>query len=277
MNTVRWSSSLYKVLRNVFAWILSLMMFIPLLLIVINSFKDRVQASSMGIELPTSWHWSNYAVVIQEGKLIQSFLNSLLYAGASTIIGIVVSALAAYVLARNNTKLHRFLYFFLIMGIAMPINFVTLTKVMQLTQLINTQLGIIILLAVHSIPFSVFLIYGFVGSVPRELDEAGIVDGCTPFKLFYMIVLPLLKPVAATVGILNFMGAWSDFVLPLYYLNSSDYWPMTLAVYNFFGMYQVNWNLVSADIVLTTLPVIVIYLLGQKYIITGMTSGSVKG
>lgn len=268
---------LLQALRNGFAWVLSIIMFVPLLLILVNSFKDRVGANSMSMELPTKLHWSNYATVIEEGKLVQSFFNSLLYTTASTVLGIALASIAAYVFARNATRLNRFLYFFIIMGIAMPINFVTLTKVMQVTNLMNSQLGIIILLAVMSIPFSVFLIYGFVSSVPRELDEAGIVDGCPPFRLFYSIILPLLTPVIVTVSILNFMGSWNDFVLPLYYLNDTEKWPMTLAVYNFFGRFQVNWNLVSADIVLTTLPVIVIYLLGQRYIIAGMTSGSVKG
>jgi raffinose/stachyose/melibiose transport system permease protein len=265
------------IIRNVFIWLLSLFMFVPFVLILINSLKDQSQASSMGIDLPTSLHWDNYSVVIEKGKLLQSFINSIMYASLSSVLSVVLSALAAYVLSRNRTKLNRFLYFFVILGIAMPVNFVTLTKVMQITHLINSQLGIIILYSVMAIPFSVFLIYGFVSSVPRELDEAGIVDGCKPFRLFYSIVLPLLKPVAITVIILNFLNSWNDFVLALYYLNSSTKWPMTLAVYNFFGQFQVSWNLVSADIALTTLPVLIIYLLGQRYIIAGMTAGSVKG
>jgi raffinose/stachyose/melibiose transport system permease protein len=265
------------IIKNVFTWLLSLLMVIPFVLILINSFKDQSQASSMGIDLPTSFHWNNYSIVIEKGKLLQSFINSMLYASASSVLSVVLAALAAYVLSRNRTKLNKFIYFFIILGIAMPVNFVTLTKVMQFTHLINTQIGIIILYAVLSLPFSVFLIFGFVSSVPKELDEAGIVDGCKPFRLFYSIVLPLLKPVIITVAILNFLNSWNDFVMALYYLNSSANWPMTLAVYNFFGQFQVSWNLVSADIVLTTLPVLVIYLLGQRYIITGMTAGSVKG
>lgn len=271
------TGTIRSLFKNGFAWALSLIMFVPLFLVAVNSLKDQTQASSMGIDLPRTLHWSNYAVVIEQGKLLRSFFNSAMYASLSTVLGIALASIAAYIYARNGTRLNRAMFFFLIMGIAMPTNFVTLTKVMQLTQLNNTQLGIIILYAVGSIPFSVFLIHGFIGSVPRELDEAGIVDGCPPFKLFYMIVLPLLKPVIITVAILNFMGSWNDFILPLYYLNSSEKWPMTLAVYNFFGRFQVNWNLVSADIVLTTLPVIVVYLLGQRYIIAGMTAGSVKG
>ncbi|MBZ0294964.1 MAG: carbohydrate ABC transporter permease, partial [Anaerolineae bacterium] len=135
----------------------------------------------------------------------------------------------------------------------------------------------VILYSATQIPFSVFLMYGFIDSVPRELDEAAIIDGCGSVKLFFRIILPLLTPVLVTAGILNFLGVWNDFLLPLYFLNSSTHWPMTLAVYNFFGQYQQDWNLVSADILLTILPVIVIYLVGQRFILSGLSSGAVKG
>jgi raffinose/stachyose/melibiose transport system permease protein len=150
-------------------------------------------------------------------------------------------------------------------------------KVMQLTQLINTQLGIIFLYAAYRIPFSVFVIYAFVETIPREIDEAAIIDGCSPSQLFLTIIFPLLKPAWVTVAVLNFLDFWSEFVMPLYFLSSSDKWPMTLAVYNFFGIYEANWNLVSADVVLTILPVVLVYLLGQRYIISGMAAGAVKG
>ena len=109
------------------------------------------------------------------------------------------------------------------------------------------------------------------------LDEAAIIDGCGPIRLFYSVILPLLAPVIVTAAVLNFVGIWNDFLLPLYYLNNSGYWPMTLAVYNFFGQFQQDWNLVSADIVLTVLPVLLIYLLGQRFIVSGLTAGAVKG
>lgn len=259
------------------AILITLVMFTPIYLVTVNSLKDRVQASSMGIELPTELHWENFATVIEKGKLGSAFANSLQYATISTIIGVLLSASAAYVLSRNRTKFNRFLYFLIIMGIAMPINFVTLTKIMQVTQLINTQIGIIILYAATQIPFSVFVIYAFVESIPRELDEAATIEGCNPLQLFAFIIFPLLTPALVTTAILNFLGVWSEFLLPIYFLNSSDKWPMTLAIYNFFGQFQADWSLVSADIVLTILPVIIIYLFGQRYIISGLTSGAVKG
>jgi len=266
-----------NVIKNSVTCLISLVMFVPILLIFINSLKDKYESSSMSISLPKSIHLENYATVINEGKLIESFSNSMMYSVVSIILGIIVTTMAAYVISRNKTKLNKFMYFFIVLGLAMPINFVTLMKVMQFTHLLNTRLGICLLYAAVKIPFSVFVIYGFIGTIPKDIDEAGIIDGSGPLTLFFKIIMPLLKPVIVTVGILNFLDAWNEFVLPLYFLNSTSKWPMTLAVYNFFGQFASSWNLVCADIVLTSLPVIIIYLIGQKYIVAGMTSGSVKG
>ncbi|MCB0070322.1 MAG: carbohydrate ABC transporter permease [Caldilineaceae bacterium] len=264
-------------LNHSLAAIASLIMFIPVYLVVVNSVKTQAEAASMNARLPTSLNWSNFTTVVEKGKLVTAFGNSVLYSVSATVLGITLAALAAYVLSRNRTRFNRAVYFFIIMGIAMPTNFVTLTKVMQMVHLINTQLGIIVLYAASSIPFSVFLIYAFVETIPRELDEAAIIDGCSPFRLFFAVIYPLLTPVLVTAGVLNLLGIWNEFLLPLYYLNRSTYWPMTLAVYNFFGQFQSDWSLVSADILLTILPVIIIYLFAQRFILTGMTAGSVKG
>src|SRR5512133_1268478 len=265
-----------RLFNNLLAVLVSLVMFIPVYLVFVNALKTKAQASSMGPELPTVLQWNNFLTVIEKGKLLGAFGNSLLYAFAATAIGITASALAAYVLSRNRTRFNRFIYFFLVMGIAMPTNFVTLTKVMQWTQLNNTQLGIILLYAATQIPFSVFLIYAFIETLPRELDEAAIIDGCSPIQLFFSVIYPLLTPVLITSAVLNILGIWNEFLMPLYYLNRRTYWPMTLAVYNFFGQFQADWSLVSADVVLTILPVILIYLLAQRFILSGMVAGAVK-
>ena len=262
---------------NLLAILISMVMFVPIYLLIVNSLKDEVQSRAMGPEFPTSIHLENYLTVIEQGKLGVAFVNSLLYATGATILVVIFSTTTAFVLSRNRSPINRFLYFFIILGIAMPINYVTLTKVMQATHLINTVVGIIILYAATKIPFGVFLIYAFIESIPKEIDEAAIIDGCSPFTLFSTIIFPLLTPAWVTTAILSFLDFWSEFILPLYFLQSSAKWPMTLAVYNFFGMFEHRWNLVSADIVLTILPVIVVYLIGQRYIISGMTSGAVKG
>jgi raffinose/stachyose/melibiose transport system permease protein len=254
-----------------------LIMVIPVYLIVVNSLKTSAEASSMSAALPATLHVENFSTVISAGKLATSFFNSVVYATSSTIIGTLFAAMAAFVLSRNRTRFNRFLYFFITLGIALPANYFTLTKVMQITHLINTRVGMTILYAAGQIPFGVFLIYGFLDTVPRELDDAAIIDGCGPFQLFFQVIFPLLMPVLVTTAVLSFLGAWNNFILPLYYLNSTANWPMTLSVYTFFGQYQQDWNLVSGDIFMTFLPVIVVYLAAQRYILSGMTVGAVKG
>lgn len=232
----------------------------------------------MNLSLPTlPIPWENFATVIEKGKLVTSFLNSLTYSFGSVVLCSVLAVMAAYVLSRNATRLNKILFMFLVLGITLPINYVALTKVMLFLHLNNTKLGIILLYAAMQLPFSVFLMHGFVARIPIELDEAAVIDGCGCVKLFFWIVMPLLRPVLATVFVLTFLNTWNEFVSPLYFLSSSDKWPMTLSVYNFFGMYFKDWNLVCADILLTSLPVILVYLLGQKYIVSGMTAGAVKG
>ena len=269
--------TLQKFTKNSLAVVISLIMITPVYLVFANALKTKVQASSMGVELPTEIQWQNFATVIEKGKLATTFGNSLLYALVATLISTTLAALAAYALSRNRTRFNRAIYFFIIAGIAIPTNFVTLTKVMQLTHLINTKLGIIVLYAATHIPINVFLIYAFIETIPRELDEAAIIDGCSPLRLFTSVIYPLLTPVLVTAAVLNLIDFWNEFLLPLYYLNRTTNWPMTLGIYNFFGQYQSDWSLVSADIVLTILPVIIIYLIAQRFIFSGMTAGAVKG
>lgn len=268
---------MFAVITNIIAWLISAVCLIPLLLILVNAFKDSKAASAMALTLPTSLHFENFMLVIEKGKLLASFLNSVVYSVGSVALCTILAALAAYVLSRNATRLNRILYLFLVLGITMPINYVALTKVMMTLHLNNTRQGIILLYTAMQLPFSVFLIHGFVAKIPVDLDEAAVIDGCGPVRLFFKVVLPLLKPALATVIVLVFLNTWNEFVSPLYFLSSSTAWPMTLSVYNFFGMYFKDWNLVCADILLTSMPVIAVYLFGQKYIVTGMTAGSVKG
>ncbi len=269
---------LQAIISNIIAWLFSAICLIPLLLILFNSLKDKKASAAMNLHLPRiPIQWENFVTVVEKGKLLTSFLNSLIYSAGAVVLCVFLAALAAYVLSRNQTRINHFLYMFLVLGITLPINYVALTKVLQFLHLNNTTLGIILLYTAMQLPFMTFLIHGFVAKVPVELDEAGVIDGCGPHSLFFLIVFPMLKPAIATATVLTFLNTWNEFVSPLYFLNRSEQWPMTLSVYNFFGMYFKDWNLVCADIVLTSLPVLLVYLLGQKYIVSGMTAGAVKG
>lgn len=271
------SNKLAFLIKNILSWLVTLVMLVPLALIVINSFKTKNEANKMTLALPTEWVFDNFSTVIEKGKLVGGFFNSMIYAGGSTLLAVTFAAMAAYMFSRRQTKASRAAYFYLVLGIVIPINFISLMKVMQILQINNTRLGIVLLYTAIQLPFMTFLIYGFIAKLPIELDEAGILDGCGPLRLFFSIIFPLLKPVLISASVLCFLNTWNEFVLPLYFLNSTTKWPMTLAVYSFFGQFDRYWNLICADILLTSLPVIVIYLACQKYIIGGQTAGAVKG
>lgn len=275
--SVKMSKRIGIIIGNVVAVIISAIVLIPLLVLFVNSFKASAEANRMTLSLPTTWMFQNYAIVVEKGKLVSSFLNGLLYATCSVVIIVIVVSAAAFVISRNQKGVNRFLYYFIISGIAMPINNVALMKVMQMFHLVNTRIGIILLYAAINIPLSLFLSYGFISTIPREIDEAAVIDGCTPNQLFIKVIAPLMKPIVSTLFVLDFMAVWNDFTMPLYYLNNSGKWPMTLAVYNFFGAFENSWNLVAADIMLTLAPVLLIFVSGQKYIVGGVSSGAVKG
>ena len=265
------------VLKQLLCICLSLIVLAPLYLVLINSFKTKSESARMQLSLPTQWVFSNYADVFKKAKLMTGFTNSMIYAFVSTTAGVLLCAMAAYVLSRKRTKINNFIYYFFICGLFFPVNYITLVRVFQWMNLTNTRLGIILVFTGAMIPFCVFTIYSFVETIPKELDEAAVIDGAKPTGLFFRVVLPLLKPTIMTCFILQFMGVWNDFLTPLYLSSKSKLHPMTMSVYQFFGKEGSNWNYVFADIVLTVIPVVAVYGLGQRYIIGGVTAGAVKG
>lgn len=265
-----------SILKQVIFLILSFVVIAPFYMVFVNSFKSKSDAARMGLGLPKEWLLSNYLEVIEKGKLIQGFMNSMIYATIATTIGVIICAMAAFVISRKNTKLNRFIYYFVLCGLFFPVNYVTLVRVFQKMQLTDTRQGIIITFMSAMIPFCIFTIRNFVLSIPIEMDEAAVIDGAGPNVLFFKVIVPLLKPTLVTCFILQFMGVWSDFLTPLYLSSKSKLFPMTMAVYQFFGKNTSQWNYIFADIILTCLPVMIIYMLGQRYLVSGLTSGAVK-
>lgn len=266
-----------KVLLNFVAIIVTLSVLIPLLLIVYTSFKGGIDAKSLSFSIPEEWDFSNFSTVIKKGKLGTAFVNSLLYSAVGSFITVLFSSSAAYYFSRRKSKISEMFYLLIVLGIVLPVNYVTLMKVMQILHLNNTRIGIIFLYISAQTPFLVFLIYGFVSKIPREIDEAAVIDGCGPIKLFFYVIFPLLKPILITAFVLCFLNMWNEFIMPLYFLNATEKWPMTLAVYNFFGQFGYQWQYICADVLLTSLPVVILYLICQKQIVGGQTAGSVKG
>ncbi|MDD3402766.1 MAG: carbohydrate ABC transporter permease [Hespellia sp.] len=264
-------------IKAIVLWGISILVVIPLLIILFNSFKTQSESVAMELSLPTRWMFENYTTVLEEVNIGRAFMNSMIVSIATVLIATVGAALCAFVLARRKTKFHKFIYMFFLVGLVAPLNMVPAVLVLQKFGLMNSLLGLILLYSALVTPFTIFLYYGFINSIPKELDEAAIIDGCHAMSLFWRIVFPLLKPVTVTVVILNFMNAWNDFITPFYVMNSSDKMPMTTMVYSFFGQFQRSWHYVSVIMVMILVPIIIVYAIGQKYIIAGMTAGAVKG
>ncbi|WP_313637118.1 carbohydrate ABC transporter permease [Paenibacillus sp. FSL K6-0276] len=266
-----------NITKEVFAWVLSLVILVPFLMVLLNSVKSVTEAATMSLALPTEIKFSNYVEVLKDKRIYTSFFNSLFLSTAASLITLIVSSMAAFVISRNRSRFNMVIYSIFLLGLVAPMNYVTTMKVMQILNIINTYTGVYLLYSAIFIPFTVFLYFGFIGSIPKELDEAAVIDGCKGGGLFYKIIFPLLKPVTVTAVIINFLNCWNDFVIPLYFLNSSGKWGMIMVMYNYFSTYISSWNLVSAAMILNLLPIIIVYAIGQKYIISGMTAGAVKG
>jgi raffinose/stachyose/melibiose transport system permease protein len=274
---VRRRRSLARILLAVILWAISISIVAPFWMMLIGSVKDAREAAVPGITLPSTWHFDNYSVVFRRGGIARALYNSLLTTGLSVVLTVVVSAAAALYLARVGTRMTRLIYNSFSIGLIAPLSMIPTIKLMQFLHINNTFASVILLMCALNIPLSVFLCTGFVKTIPRELDEASAIDGCTSFGLLRRVILPLMLPVVMTTAIIVFMGVWNSFMIPLYFLNNSSKWTLPLTVYNFFGQYSRDWNLVFADLVITSLPVLAFYLVAQRYIISGMTAGAVKG
>jgi raffinose/stachyose/melibiose transport system permease protein len=248
----------------------------PFGVIILNSFKNKKEAAEMTLSLPTDWNIiNNYSEVLQTG-IVKAFGNSCFITLLSVTLIIVTTALAAFVLQRRATKAMSRLTSLFIIGLIIPGQIIPTYIICNYLHL-STFLGAAVVLTAANIPLGVFMYIGFLKSIPSSIDEAAIVDGCNSLQLFFKVIFPLLKPMTITLFILNFMNIWNDFGTTIYFLNSSENYTLTLTIYNYFSTHSSDWNLVFADVVAVSLPVIIIYFSAQKHIMSGMTSGAVKG
>lgn len=256
--------------------VISILYLIPAWLVLVNSLKDSKAANKLSIGLPSDFKFENYITVFKEGNVFRSLINGVFIASVSVFLVILFSSIAAFVIARRKSKTTEFVFSLIVAGLIVPGAIIPSFIVLKVLGLLNTYAGLIFMYTTYCLPVSVFLYAGFIKSVPKELDEASVMDGCGSLRLFFQIVFPLLKPVTITVVVFNFMGIWNDIQTQLF-LAGSDKWTMPMTVYSFYGKYSQNWNLVFADVIITILPILGLYIFGQKYMVSGMTAGAVKG
>jgi len=253
---------------------------VPFALVVNNAVKDRQESAKLDLSMPTSFHLlENLQEVFaaRDYMLVTAMINSTILTVTSVAAMVVVAAMVGFVLQRRSSKVNGLVNAMVLMGLIVPPAVVPTIWVLQSLGLFKTLPGLILIEITYGLAFCVLLFRAFVSTVPRELDEAAIIDGCGPLRLFFQVILPLLKPTVVTVIVVQSVAVFNDFVHPLYFLPGDENATVQLTLYNFLSQYSTQWNLLFMDILLITIPPLLVFLFFNRQIVAGMTSGAVKG
>lgn len=257
----------------------SLLVLFPLWVMVINSFKDRLSIYNNPFWIPEKWNFANYAMVFRDGDFLNYFKNSFIVVVLSIALVLLFGAMAGYAFANWKGKASRITFLFMIAGMMLPIKIASI-KLLTMVRglgLLNTIWSLVPIYVAMGLPIAVFVLTEFIREIPGELTEAGIIDGASRSKIFSMIIVPLLRPALATVGIYNLVPFWNDLWFPLIFITDERSKTLLLGVTRLFGQYQTDWSKVLAVLTLSAVPVIVLYLSMSRQFIRGLTAGAVKG
>lgn len=269
-----WSVGVVAILVSVVVFI------VPLVFVVLQAAKSPDDASTLAFSWPKEWHFFDNLVAVLEsndGLIWRAFLNSFVLTVGSVALVVILSAMAGYVLARKRSKWGPVVNFFVLAGLIVPPAVVPTIWVLQGTGLYKTMPGMILIETTFGLSFCILLFRAFFNTVPKELDEAAVLDGAGRVRLFFQVILPLLRPVIVTVIVVQSVFVFNDFQGPLYFLPGSDNATVQTTLYTFSGQNLSFYNLLFMDILLITIPPLVAYIFFNRQIIAGMTSGAVKG
>nr|WP_203689815.1 carbohydrate ABC transporter permease [Streptomyces sp. SID12488] len=246
--------------------------------VLVNLAVRSASDTSSPIRPTTSPTLHNFTQAWQQGALGGALLNSVLVTACSVAIVLAVSSLAAFPLARATARWSRGTYLGFLLGLVLPFQLASLPlyQTMRDLGLLGTPWALVLFYSGLQVPFTVFLYVGFLRALPRDFEDAALIDGCTPLQGFRYVVLPMLKPITVTALVLNSVAVWNDFFTPLLYLSGSAQQTMPVAIAGFVGQYVTDWNLIFAALVISILPVLLVYFVLQRSIINGF-AGGLKG
>jgi raffinose/stachyose/melibiose transport system permease protein len=259
--------------------LIALLFLSPFYFIIINSFKPFGQIVQNAASFPEFFRFENYAVAWRTVKFPLVFMNSVLVSTFSITGMVLLGAMAAWRMVRRPHMISGLVFVIFIAAMMIPFQsvMIPMVKVASMFGLLNSIPGIVIINIGFGLPLTVFLFHGFVKTIPLDLEEAAYLDGCTTLQTFFLIVLPLMKSMVATVIILQTLWLWNDFLLPLLILFKDSIKTIPLGIFSFFGQYLNQWDSALATLVMGMIPIILFFLLLQNAVIKGITAGSVKG
>lgn len=252
---------------------------VPLSYVLTNAGKTSADAAMMSIAPAAETRYlANFTEVIaaSDYMLIRAFLNSALITTLSILVLLGISSTAGFVLERRKGRAISWINFLILAGLMIPPAVVPTIWLLKSVGLYKNLMGLVFVEAALAFPFSVLLYRGYMGAIPRELDEASFMDGCTGGQLFLKVIFPLMKPVSTTIAIITSINIFNDFVNPLYFLPGAKNATVQLTLYNFISTYLNKWNLLFADILLISIPPLVFFIFFNGRIVSGMTAGAVK-
>jgi raffinose/stachyose/melibiose transport system permease protein len=253
---------------------------VPFLFMAVTAFKSRQEANDLAFSWPKQFQFvQNFQEVLssRDYMLIIAFINSTILTVASVAILVVLSAMVAYVLQRRKSRWNGLVNFLVLAGLIMPPAVVPTIWVLQKLGLFRTMPGLILVEVAFGVSFCILLFRAFISSIPRDIDEAATIDGASPTRLFFRVIFPLLRSVAITVIVVQSVAIFNDFQNPLYFLPGDQNATVQLTVYNFSSQFTSQYNLLFMDILLITIPPLIMFLFFNRHIVEGMTAGGVKG
>jgi raffinose/stachyose/melibiose transport system permease protein len=275
------TSSLRRWLFSSLAIVLSVIVFVvPFAFILLTAVKDRQQASLLNFSWPKHFQLvQNFIDVIQarDYMVIIAFINSTILTVCSVTIMVILAAMVAFVLQRRLSRWTGLINFLVLSGLIIPPAVVPTIWVLQKLGIFQTMAGLIFVEVAFGLSFCVLLFRAFISTIPRELDEAAIIDGAGPLRLFFRVVLPLLRSVIVTVVVVQSVTVFNDFTNPLYFLPGDQNATVQLTLYNFSSQFSTSYNLLFMNILLITVPPLIMFLFFNRQIVAGMTAGAVKG
>jgi raffinose/stachyose/melibiose transport system permease protein len=251
----------------------------PLLILIGVALRSRLDLLRAPLALPTNPLWSNFSEAWSDADLGAAFMNSCIITICSLLGLVVLGSLAAYPLARRTGRWANATFLYFVAGIIVPFQLIIipLYREVKTFGLLNTYTGVILVSIAGSLPLVVFLFTGFIRAIPRELEEAAVIDGAGQLRVFWQIIFPLMRPITSTVIITSLLVVWNDFFLPLLFLQSEEKRTLPLAIYSFVGQYNNDWPLIFASVIMASLPLILVFLFLQRYFIRGLASGAIRG
>lgn len=260
--------------------ILCLIIMGPVVTAVLGSIRTTGEFLSTPFGLPRNGiQWENYTSILGSGSFWNSLKNSLIITGGVTLLNVTLASMLAFIFSRVTFRGRALLFNILLIGLLFPLVVAILPIFIQVRQLglVNSMWGVILPLVAFGLPGSVVILRNFFMSVPGELEDASYIDGCTTFGFFRFILLPLARPALLAVGTLQVIGSWNEYFLPLIVLADPQQWPLPLGIMQYQGQYGTDYARIMAYVTLLIIPAVLFYLIAEKYIVTGLTGGELKG